>query len=97
MYLHLKLALRKLFKSRFFSFINILGLALGISVSTIILIFILHELKYDRSNKKIEKICRVEVGDWAFMSPTFSTHLAETFPEIDKTARFSIYELHDAM
>ncbi len=94
--LHLKLALRQMAKARFFTLINIFGLALGIAVSVIILITVLHETQFDRFNRNLDRIYRLEEGEWALMSPNIAHRIAERFPEIEKVTRFSFYEFRDA-
>ncbi len=45
---YLKIAFRQLVKERSSAFINILGLAIGITLTLLMLLFIRHELSYDR-------------------------------------------------
>lgn len=48
---YLKIALRNIRKQKLHSFINIIGLAVGLAAAFLIFTFILHELNYDRFNK----------------------------------------------
>ena len=52
---YIKIALRNLFKHKAFSFINISGLALGMTCCFLILIWVLDELSFDRFNEKCNR------------------------------------------
>ncbi len=56
---HLKFATRVFLKDKFFSVLNILGLALGIAVSIILLLILQNDLTYDRYHVKHERIFRL--------------------------------------
>ena len=56
---YLKIALRQLWRNRSFSVINITGLALGMAVSLLILLFVMHERTYDRFHAHADQIFRV--------------------------------------
>lgn len=56
---YLKIAARNLFRHKTYSLINILGLAAGICVSTLILMFVVHEHSYDRFHSRHQDIYRV--------------------------------------
>ena len=56
---YLKVAFRNILKDKFYSLINIFGLALGISSCIFILIYINDELSYDRFNTKADRIYRL--------------------------------------
>jgi len=56
---YIKIALRTLWKNRGFSLINILGLAVGTSICLLIVVFIQHELSYDRFNQHADRIYRM--------------------------------------
>ncbi|MGE5316363.1 MAG: ABC transporter permease, partial [Chloroflexota bacterium] len=53
-------AIRNLKKNRFYSFINILGLSLGITAAAFILLYITEEMGYDKHFKNHETIYRLE-------------------------------------
>ena len=61
---YLKVALRSLLKHRVYSFINILGLAVGIAASVLIALYIFDELSYDRFHVNADRTYRV-VADWS--------------------------------
>jgi len=56
---YLKIAWRNIVKNKLFSFINIAGLAIGLCCFTLIALFVLDELSYDRYNKKADQIYRL--------------------------------------
>jgi putative ABC transport system permease protein len=62
---YLKAAFRSLWKSKGFSAINIIGLAIGLSTCLLILIFVMDELSYDRYNANADRIYRLD-GDIKF-------------------------------
>jgi putative ABC transport system permease protein len=56
---HLKFFVRVFLKDKFFSLLNILGLALGIAVSIILLLILQHDLNYDKHYANHERIYRL--------------------------------------
>ena len=56
---YLKTAFRHLQKHRFFTFINIIGLAVGLAVSILLFLYVRYELSYDTFHKDYERIYRV--------------------------------------
>jgi len=57
---YLKIALRNITRHKGFSFINIIGLALGITCALLIFMWVYDELTFDRFHKQIDQIYRVE-------------------------------------
>lgn len=58
---YLKVALRSLRKQKAYSFINIFGLALGLSCCILILLFVEDELSFDRYHDDAEQLYRLRV------------------------------------
>lgn len=56
---HLKFATRVFLKDKFFSILNILGLALGIAVSIILLLILQNDLTYDQYHVNYKRIYRL--------------------------------------
>jgi len=56
---HLKFAIRVFLKDKFFSILNILGLALGIAVSIILLLILQNDLTYDQYHVNYKRIFRL--------------------------------------
>ncbi len=54
-----KIAIRSLLKHPGFTFINIAGLAIGITSSVLVILFVMDELSYDKHNKKADRIHRI--------------------------------------
>ena len=94
LFTNLKLALRQLRKQKFYTAINVTGLALGIACCLMIAIFIRHELSYDRHHSKADRIHRVlwegsntsgqRVG---VVSAPMAKALQEDFPEVLKAGK----------
>lgn len=94
---YLKIAFRNIIKHKGFSIINIVGLAIGIACSILILLFVTYELSYDKFHEKADRIYRVAVrasiGDTK-INQTYSSavtflKLLEDFPEIETGVKFS--------
>ncbi len=77
---YFKIAARNLFRHKTYSLINILGLAAGICVSTLILMFVVHEHSYDRFHSQHERIHRllakVKMGDNDFQMSAYAAGFA---------------------
>lgn len=56
---YLLVALRNISKQKFYAFINIAGLAIGISVCMLVYLYVADELSYDRFHKGYENIYRI--------------------------------------
>ncbi len=78
---YLKIALRNIFRQRIYSFINIIGLAIGITCCILILLFVRYELSYDKFNKTADRIYRV-TREWFNEDGTSNLHLARVAPPI---------------
>lgn len=93
---YLKVALRNLKKYKFYSFINIAGLAIGMACCILILLWVQDEISYDRFHEQGDNICRVIVENhstdhpydqWQSPGPIASA-LKKEFPEIIKSTRY---------
>lgn len=58
---YLKIAVRSLFKDKFFSFLNISGLAIGIACCLLIMTYVSNELSFDKHFANQENIYRVVI------------------------------------
>ncbi len=56
---YLKIAIRSLIKNKFYSFINILGLSIGIAGVILIFLFIVDEASFDRFHLKSDRLYRL--------------------------------------
>ncbi len=57
---YLKIALRSLWKNKVFSAINIIGLATGLAVCLLIVLYVVDELSYDKYNANADRIYRLD-------------------------------------
>ncbi|MFY0600191.1 MAG: ABC transporter permease [Cyclobacteriaceae bacterium] len=73
-----KIAYRSLIKSRGYTAINVLGLAIGIAFSCLLYSYVSHELSYDSFHTKAERIFRVVTVD--LRNPTSPKNYGETMP-----------------
>lgn len=97
---YLKLALRNLLKHKVFSFVNILGLGIGVAVSLLLLNFIQFQRSYDDFQVNADRIYRVPmavqekggvVQTFAFTYPAVGPHLKKDFPEVADMVRLRFY------
>ena len=76
---YLKTAMRNLVRHRFFSFINIFGLAVAMTLSMIIIMLVADQMTYDRYNTKRDRIYRINSipmgSDGGTMTETATTSL----------------------
>lgn len=56
---YLKIILRKISKTKGFSFIQIIGLSIGISIALVIAMLVNHEFSYDTFHKDGNRIYRI--------------------------------------
>ena len=92
---YVKIAFRNLTRHKGTSFINIVGLAIGVATCFLILMFVLHELSFDRFHKNAGEIYRVAIqgklAEKSFRMALSPLPLAETFvqdfPEVVNGAR----------
>ena len=96
---YFKIALRQLGKNKLYAFVNIVGLAMGISGCLLIGIYIWHELSYDKFHLKAYRIARVtweyNFGDADTKTATTGTRVgpefARRFPEVKSYVRLLKY------
>jgi putative ABC transport system permease protein len=96
---YFKIALRHLGKNKLYAFVNIFGLAVGITSCLLIGIYIWQELSYDKFHKKADRIARVtweyNFGDADTKTVTTGTRvgpeLARRFPEVKSYIRLLKY------
>ena len=92
---YFKIAFRNLVKNKFYTSINITGLAVGIATCLLILLYVLDELSYDRYNTKANRIYRVnnEVKfgsnyfDLAQTPPLMGPVMVKEFPQVEQCTR----------
>jgi len=92
---YLKIAFRNLWKHKVFSFINIMGLTVGMSACFLIFLYVSFELSYDNFNSKSDRIYRLvtdvitpsetikaDVTSWAY-----APNIKADFPEVESFVR----------
>lgn len=93
---YLLISLRTLRRQKGYSIINVVGLAIGIAASVLILLFVRHETSFDKHHENVDTIFRLgidsKVGDGILrtvltQAPFARTLIAE-FPEVVNAARF---------
>jgi putative ABC transport system permease protein len=94
---YLKIAIRNILRYKVYSFINIAGLAVGMACTIMILLWVQHELSYDRFHKNGENIYRVTMKDHRhdgvhhhpWLPFPLARALEEQFPEIVASTRLA--------
>jgi putative ABC transport system permease protein len=84
----LKISFRAMKKHKGYSFINIFGLAAGMSCCILILLWVQKELSYDRFHENVDSIYRVRSNGISQPAP-LAPALKEDYPEIINSVRFS--------
>lgn len=93
---YFKIAFRSLIRNKAFTLINILGLVLGISFSTMLYTYVSHELSYDSFHDKADRTYRIitqdgsstdEVRSIARTMPPMGPQLVSSFPEVKTMTR----------
>ena len=92
----LKISIRNIIKDKTYSIINILGLTIGITCSLYLMMYILHELSYDRYHKNADNIYRIisnikepdNAFTWAVAQIPLADELRENYPEVKNVVRF---------
>lgn len=93
---YLKSALRNFVKHKSFTFLNVIGLSLGIAACMLILQYVKYEKSYDTFHRKAEDIYRVQYNVWqngklrfecAAAVPAVGPALKDNFPEVLRFTR----------
>ena len=92
---YFKTALRNLFKNWSYSLINIIGLSVGLAACIFILLFVMHELSYDRFHAHADRIYRMgvqgQMAENSFNQAVTASPMAhamlEDYPEIEQGTR----------
>lgn len=93
---YLKVAFRNILRHKVYSLINIFGLAIGMALCLLILVYVQDELSYDGFHEKADRICRIaqtedhngDLTNVMRIAPGATERLEIDFPEaIEKTVR----------
>jgi putative ABC transport system permease protein len=93
---HLVIAYRNFIRHKLYSFINIFGLAIGLSICMIISLWVLRELGFDRFHENHARIYRLErellrdnlYSRWPIVGGSYKQALIDDYPEILNACRF---------
>jgi putative ABC transport system permease protein len=93
---YLKTAVRNFFKHKSFTFLNVIGLSLGMVASLLILQYVKYEKSYDTFHTKARDIYRIQYNGWqngklrfecAAAVPAVGPALKNNFPEVKRFTR----------
>lgn len=93
----LLVALRNFKTDKWYSLLNILGLAIGITFGLFLIFYIKDELGYDRYHEKADRIFRInsiikeadrDTMRWAIAPFPMGPALAKDYPEVEESVRF---------
>ena len=95
---YLKIALRNFLRFKLYTFINVTGLAIGIAVSLLVLVYVSEEMSYENMHEKRDNICRVSVSfgreessmKLAGAMPALGPAAVEEIPEVLAAVRFRV-------
>lgn len=96
---HIKIAFRSLSKNKGFTFINIVGLAVGLAVCIMIMLYVTHEMSYDSFHKNGKRTFslhgKLKMGDntvdMAYMSYATAPLIKQSYPQVESFARVLNY------
>jgi putative ABC transport system permease protein len=96
---YFKTAFRNLLRNKFYTLINIIGLAIGLATCFLIILYVLDELSFDKYNANAKRIYRVnneiKFGDNYFdmaVSPALlGSTMVRDFPEVQQYTRLRWY------
>ena len=93
---YLKIALRSLKRNSAYTFINVIGLVIGIAFSCMLYVYISHELSYDKFHGKSDRIFRIitvdqrdpeKVRRYGQTTPALGPALVNSYPQVAETVR----------
>jgi putative ABC transport system permease protein len=93
---YFKIAVRNILRHKAYSIINIAGLSIGMACTILILLWLQHELSYDRYHTNADRIYRVATdinfgsmqGGYAVNNHTSGPIMQRDLPEVEKAVRF---------
>jgi ABC-type antimicrobial peptide transport system permease subunit len=97
---YFKIAIRNLFKNKIYSFVNIVGLAIGMAACILILLWVTDEVNYNSFNKYLDEIYLIPqtqhyqtIGDFTVANTPLGLAgvLKQEYPEITSIARYAPY------
>jgi len=99
---YFKIAIRNLMRNTTFTFINIVGLSLGIAASMLISLWVTHEISYNRFHPNYDQIHQVYffgnlsgvMGDWQVISYPIYEDLKTNHPAIKNATLTDVGSSH---
>ncbi|TKG88365.1 ABC transporter permease [Puteibacter caeruleilacunae] len=96
---HLKSAFRNLIRNKFYSGINILGLAIGITACVLTMLYVQFEFSHDKYHENYERIYRVNLitsgsnynDNWPYSSDPLAGIMKDEIPEVEDAVRVTKY------
>jgi putative ABC transport system permease protein len=97
---YLLIAFRNALRNKAYSLINLLGLAIGITSSIMIMLFVMDEVSYDRHNKHFRDIYRIYIKgkiqgnevEAALSNAPIGATLKSDFPEVEDFTRIFTFD-----
>lgn len=83
---YLRTAVRSLMRQRVYAGLNVAGLALGMACCILVLLYVRHEMDYDRSHPHAERLFRVVSDASARHSQVMADLLQAGMPEVEEAA-----------
>jgi putative ABC transport system permease protein len=87
---YFKIAIRNIRRNKIYSTISVLGLAIGITGSTLLYLYVNDELSYDHFHEKSDRIYRI-----VEISPNGSRYFGQTAPVLGATLEESYHEIEN--
>lgn len=100
---NLTTALRKLWNKKEFTFLNVIGLTVGISTSMFILLWVQDEVEFDAYHQDIDRIYAIwsdfyandgQIYSSSYQSAIVQEHLKENYPDFEKITRVQYFAEH---
>ncbi|MBN1199979.1 MAG: ABC transporter permease, partial [Bacteroidales bacterium] len=95
----LKYAFRFLTRDILFTTINVVGLSVGMAATLLILLYVIHEVQYDKHHLKAENIYRIDMQSGSdpskracFTPPPLAPALTDYFPGIRNATRLVLWK-----
>ncbi len=94
---YFKIAIRNIMKTKLYSFLNIMGLSIGLASVILIILYTYHQLSYDHYHQKADRIYRIashftiDGKDDLFAASSFAIAplFKEIYPEVEEFVRFT--------
>lgn len=87
---YIKIAFRNFIKYKSYFLISVAGLAIGLAVCMMLLLYVQNEFSYDRYNENADNIYRLCQSDEVYQSPQTAKVLADGIPEIEDHGRLLV-------